>query len=137
GALGEEEVVLARGWAGRKCRGVSPLPGHLLAGPGHAGHLIAVALLALACLGILASLVIRPPRTVPAATWRLAIGLSLMFVLAPATRFGYFLYPAGLLAWLGISWLGQANPGGGSARAAEATPPAAHPPADQASPPAG
>src|SRR4029077_12666848 len=77
---------------------------------GHAGHLIAVALLALACLGIIVSLVVRPPRTVPAATWRVIIGLSLMFVLAPATRFGYFLYPGGLLAWLAISWLGSSGP---------------------------
>jgi len=69
------------------------------------------ALLALACLGIVVSLVVRPPRTVPAATWRLVIGLSLLFVLAPATRFGYFLYPLGLLAWLGISWLGLVGAG--------------------------
>ena len=36
----------------------------------------------------------------PSATWRLIIGLTLMFTLAPATRFGYYIYPAGLLAWL-------------------------------------
>ena len=89
-----------------------PLPGLLLVETGETGHLIAVALLALACLGIIASLAIRPPRTVPAATWRIVIGLSLMFVLAPATRFGYFLYPAGLLAWLGISWLAFGGPAG-------------------------
>jgi hypothetical protein len=29
-----------------------------------------------------------------------------MFVLAPATRFGYFMYPAGLWAWLAVSQLG-------------------------------
>jgi hypothetical protein len=39
--------------------------------------------------------------------WRLAIGLALMFTLAPATRFGYFIYPASLLMWLEISRLGQ------------------------------
>jgi hypothetical protein len=50
--------------------------------------------------------VIRPPRTVPAAVWRLIIGLTLMFVLAPATRFGYFIYPLCLLVWLGASQLG-------------------------------
>jgi len=132
-ALVQNTVLFPLGLASIKSPAVSPLPGHLLAGTGHAGHLIAVALLALACLGILASLVIRPPRTVPAATWRLAIGLSLMFVLAPATRFGYFLYPAGLLAWLGISWLGLANPGGGSARSANATPQAAYQSANQGS----
>src|SRR4029077_13668749 len=90
---------------------------------GHAGRFIAVALLALACLGIIVSLVVRPPRTVPAATWRVIIGLSLLFVLAPATRFGYFLYPGGLLAWLAISWLGSsgAGPPGSGARSAKAS----------------
>ncbi len=113
------------GLASIKSAAVSPLPGRLLAETGHTGHLVAVALLALACLGIIVSLVVRPPRTVPSATWRLVIGLSLMFVLAPATRFGYFLYPAGLLAWLGISWLGSRGAGGdppdsGAARSAKA-----------------
>ena len=107
----------------------------MLVETGQAGRLIAVALLALACLGIVASLIIRPPRTVPAATWRLVIGLSLMFVLAPATRFGYFLYPAGLLAWLGICWLGPANAGGpGSARSANAASQSAYQSANQGSP---
>jgi Glycosyltransferase family 87 len=78
----------------------SPLPGHALAQTGDVGHLIAVALLLLAGLAIAVSLVVRPPRDVPAATWRLIIGLALMFLLAPATRFGYFVYPLGLLAWL-------------------------------------
>jgi hypothetical protein len=89
---------------------VSPLPGRLLAETGHAGHLVAVALLALAGLGVIVSLVVRPPRTVPAATWRLVIGLTAMFVLAPATRFGYFVYPAGLLAWLEMSRRGREVP---------------------------
>ena len=30
----------------------------------------------------------------------LAVGLALMFTLAPATRWGYFVYPIGLVAWL-------------------------------------
>src|SRR5450759_2051940 len=36
-------------------------------------------------------------RDVPAATVRLVIGLSAMFVLAPSTRFGYFIYQAALV----------------------------------------
>lgn len=123
-ALVQNTVLFPLGLASIKSQAVSPLPGHLLVETGEAGHLTAVALLALACLGIVVSLVVRPPRTVPAATWRLVIGLSLLFVLAPATRFGYFLYPLGLLAWLGISWLGSvgagtdAPPDSGSARSA-------------------
>jgi hypothetical protein len=44
---------------------------------------------------------------VPAATWRLVIGLSAMFVLAPSTRFGYFIYPAALVLWLLIAQAGR------------------------------
>ena len=138
-ALVQNTVLFPLGLASIKSQAVSPLPGHLLAGTGSAGHLAAVALLALACLGIIISLVIRPPRTVPAATWRLVIGLSLMFVLAPATRFGYFLYPAGLLAWLGISWLacesgGPDPPNPDSARSANSAAQSAYQPANQGSP---
>ena len=122
-ALIQNTISFPLGLASIKSEAVSPLPGRLLVETGQAGRLIAVALLALACLGIIASLVIWPPRSVPAATWRVIIGLSLMFVLAPATRFGYFLYPAGLLAWLGISWLGSsgAGPPASGARSAKAS----------------
>ena len=51
-------------------------------------------------LAVAVSLVIRPPRDVPAAIWRLAIGLTLIFLLGPDVRFGYFIYPFGLLGWL-------------------------------------
>ena len=67
---------------------------------------VAIGLLVLAGAAIAASLVTRPPKTVPAAVWRLVIGLTLMFALAPATRFGYFIYPASLLLWLEVSRLG-------------------------------
>jgi CBS domain containing-hemolysin-like protein len=121
-ALVQNTIEFPLGLASIKSEAVSPLPGRLLVETGQAGRFIAVALLALACLGIVAWLVFWPPRTVPAAAWRIIIGLSLMFVLAPATRFGYFLYPAGLLAWLGISWLGSSGAGPpGSARSAKAS----------------
>jgi hypothetical protein len=107
-ALLQNTIEFPLGLASIKSAAVSPLPGRLLAETGQAGRLVAVALLALAGLAIVVSLAIRPPRTVVSATWRLVIGLSLMFVLAPATRFGYFVYPVGLLAWLAISWLCQA-----------------------------
>ena len=53
------------------------------------------------------SLVIRPPRDVPAATIRLVIGLSAMFMLAPSTRFGYFIYPAAMVLWLLVAQAGR------------------------------
>ena len=113
-ALVENTILFPLGLAKVKSQAVSPLPGHVLADTGPAGHTIAVALLCLAGLGVLVSLVIRPPRNVPSATWRLIIGLVLMFVLAPATRFGYFMYPLGLWTWLVVSQLGarRAQPAG-------------------------
>ncbi len=105
-SLVENTILFPLGLAKVKSQAVSPLPGHLLADTGPTGHTIAVMLLGLAGLGVLISLVVRPPRNVPSATWRLIIGLVLMFVLAPATRFGYFMYPAGLWAWLVVSQLG-------------------------------
>jgi hypothetical protein len=105
-ALVDNTILFPLGLASVKSAAVSPLPGHVLADTGHTGHLIAVLLLGLAGLGVLVSLVVAPPRTVPAATWRLIIGLVLMFTLAPATRFGYFMYPLGLWAWLAVSQLG-------------------------------
>ena len=105
-ALVDNTILFPLGLASVKSAAVSPLPGHVLADTGHTGHLIAVSLLGLAGLGVLVSLVVQPPRTVAAATWRLIIGLVLMFTLAPATRFGYFMYPLGLWAWLTVSQLG-------------------------------
>jgi hypothetical protein len=113
-ALVENTILFPLGLAKVKSQAVSPLPGHVLADTGPAGHTIAVALLCLAGVGVLVSLVVRPPRNVPSATWRLIIGLVLMFLLAPATRFGYFMYPLGLWAWLVVSQLGarRAQPAG-------------------------
>jgi 4-amino-4-deoxy-L-arabinose transferase-like glycosyltransferase len=105
-ALVENTILFPLGLAGVTSAAASPLPGHAIAATGHTGHLIAVGLLVLAGALIAASLAVRPPRTVPAAVWRLAIGLSVMFVLAPATRFGYFIYPLCLLLWLGAAQLG-------------------------------
>jgi hypothetical protein len=105
-ALLDNTILFPLGLANAVSPAASPLPGHVLADTGHTGHGIAVVLLVLAGIVIAASLVVRPPRTVPAAVWRLIIGLTLMFLLAPATRFGYFIYPASLLLWLEVSQLG-------------------------------
>jgi hypothetical protein len=107
-ALVENTILFPLGLADVKSAAASPLPGHVLADTGHLGHMVAIGLLVLAGTGIAVSLVVRPPKTVPAAVWRLIIGLALMFTLAPATRFGYFIYPAALLLWLEVSRYGQA-----------------------------
>jgi hypothetical protein len=59
-----------------------------------------VILLVVAGLAVAASLVFRPPRSVPRAVALLSGAMTLMFVLAPSTRVGYFIYPAGLAIWL-------------------------------------
>ncbi len=81
----------------------SMLPGHMLASTGTWGHWTALALVALAGAGVAVSLIIRPPRDAHGAGWRLALGLALLFVLAPASRVGYSVYPLGLAAWLLLS----------------------------------
>ncbi len=85
----------------------SMLPGHLLAAAAGWGHWTALALMALAGAGVGAWLIARPPKDFRAAGWRLALGLALLFLLAPASRVGYFVYPLGLAAWLLLSrWPG-------------------------------
>ncbi|MFE6639163.1 glycosyltransferase 87 family protein [Streptomyces tendae] len=76
----------------------SPLPGHLLAAHVPGGRVIALVLLTCGALLIGVSLAVRPPQTVRAAAWRLALGLGLATALMPATRFGYLVYPLLLAA---------------------------------------
>jgi hypothetical protein len=78
----------------------SPLPGHLLSDAGKAGHTSAVALLVLAGVAVALTLLLRPPKSVPRAVFLLVWAMSLMFLLAPSTRFGYFIYPGTLALWL-------------------------------------
>jgi hypothetical protein len=90
----------------------SPLPGHLIAATGPAAHLAVVALLAVAAAGLAVLLVVRPPRNAVSAAGYLALALTTLFVLAPATRWGYFIYPAGIGCWLGLSGLVPGRPSG-------------------------
>ncbi|HTU74201.1 MAG TPA: glycosyltransferase 87 family protein [Trebonia sp.] len=99
-ALVMNTIEFPLGLAYVKSAAASPLPGHLIAGLGRAGHTTVVVLLVLTAVGIAATLVTRPPRTVPRAVFLLAWAMSLMFVLAPSTRFGYFIYPGTLALWL-------------------------------------
>ena len=100
GSLVKNTILFPLGLASVKSQAASPLIGNLIAGTGHIGHTIVVLMLVASAVAVGASLIIRPPRDVPAAVIRLVIGLSLMFVLAPSTRFGYFIYPGGLMLWL-------------------------------------
>jgi hypothetical protein len=64
------------------------------------GHWAAVGLLVAAGVAFAVWLIVRPPADARDAAWRLALGLAVMFTLAPATRWGYFVYPIGLVGWL-------------------------------------
>jgi hypothetical protein len=102
-AMVQNTVLFPLGLTRQLTPAQSLMPGDLLARTGPAGHVLAVALLLGAGLAVAASLVVRPPRDARAATWRLAIGLALMFALGPAERFGYFSYPLGLAGWLALT----------------------------------
>jgi hypothetical protein len=107
GALVKNTILFPLGLASVKSQADSPLLGHVLAQTGPLGHTIVVIMLIGSGVAIGVSLVIRPPRDVPAATWRLVLGLSAMFVLAPSTRFGYFIYPAAMVVWLVVAKAGR------------------------------
>jgi hypothetical protein len=74
----------------------SPLPGHLIARLGPVGHAASLALLAVAACAITVWLVVRPPRDPADVMLRTAIGLGTAIILAPATRWGYLVYPLAL-----------------------------------------
>jgi hypothetical protein len=102
-AIIQNAVLFPLGLTRHKTPAESLLPGHLLASTGPAGHLLAIALLLATAVAIAVSLVIRPPRDVRAATLRLAVSLAVIFTVGPNDRFGYFVYPFGLLGWLALT----------------------------------
>jgi hypothetical protein len=100
-SLVDNTILFPLGLASVRSAASSPLIGHVIASTWHAaGHTVVVVLLVLAAVAVGLSLVFRPPRTVPRAVMLLAGAMTLMFVLAPSTRFGYFIYPATLAIWL-------------------------------------
>jgi hypothetical protein len=103
-AFAQNTVLFPLGLTKHKTPAASPLPGHLLSMTGMAGHWTAVGLLIASGLGFAVSLVVRPPADARASALRLALGLAVMFTLAPATRWGYFVYPMGLLGWMVLTW---------------------------------
>jgi hypothetical protein len=103
GTLVQNVVLFPLGLTQHKTPAASPVPGHILASIGSAGHSAAIAVLIAAGAAVGASLVLRPPADVRAATLRLTAGLVLLFALAPASRFGYFCYPIALLGWLAMT----------------------------------
>jgi Glycosyltransferase family 87 len=100
GPVATNTILFPLGLTKIKTPAASALPGHLIAQAWPWGHWAAIALVLAGGLAIAAWLVIRPPRDEAAAGWRLVTGLVVMFAFAPATRFGYLVYPLGLACWL-------------------------------------
>lgn len=113
-ALVANTIAFPLGLTAAHSPAASPLPGHLLAATGHAGHLAVIGLMATASAGIAVAMLWRPPRTAAAAAGYLALILILLFALAPATRWGYFVYPLGIGCWLLLAeHAGDPDNGGG------------------------
>jgi hypothetical protein len=100
GALVQNTVLFPLGLTRYQTAAASPLPGHMLAALGPAGRWAAIGLLGAASLALAATLIIRPPADLKASAWRLAVSLALLFALAPASRWGYFVYPVALLTFV-------------------------------------
>ena len=105
-AIVANTVAYPLGLTAARSPAASPLPGHLLATLGPAGHAAAIALLLAAGAALVASLMTAPPRTPAAAARRIALGLTALFALSPATRFGYFCYPLALYGWVALAGYG-------------------------------
>ncbi|HEV2374085.1 MAG TPA: glycosyltransferase 87 family protein [Streptosporangiaceae bacterium] len=95
-------VLFPLGLTHRKTTAASPLPGHLLAMTGPLGRWAVIGLLGAVILAMTVWLVARPPVTLTQTVYHLALFYTLVFILAPATRWGYFGYPLGLLGWLAL-----------------------------------
>jgi hypothetical protein len=102
-ALFQNTVLFPLGMARYQTEAASPLPGHLLAATSVAGRWAAIGLLCAVGLAMGVSLIVRPPADIRAAAWRLSVTLAMLFVLAPASRWGYFVYPATLLGFVSIT----------------------------------
>jgi len=92
-AFVEHVILFPAGLGEAGSPAASPLPGHLIAQLGPIGHAASLALLAAAACAITVWLVVRPPRDPADVMLRTAVGLGTAIILAPATRFGYLVYP--------------------------------------------
>ncbi len=100
GPVATNTILFPLGLTKIRTPAASALPGHLIAQTWSWGHWAAIGLILAGGLAITAWLVLRPPQDERAAGWRLVTGLVIMFTFAPATRFGYIVYPLGLACWL-------------------------------------
>lgn len=98
-ALIENLVRYPLGLTQQRSPASSPLIGWALTQWVPFGKAIALALLGAALIAIAVAAARRPPRTIGEVALWTALILTAIIVLAPATRFGYFIYPGFLAAW--------------------------------------
>lgn len=92
----------------------SPLPGRLLAVAVPGGSAIAIGLLLAAGAAVAVWLIRRPPGSAAAAARICGAGLLAATLLAPATRFGYLLYPVAFGVWGAGRYVTRAADGSGA-----------------------
>ena len=102
-ALFQNTVLFPLGLTRYQTEADSPLPGHLLAVTGPAGRWATIGLFCVISLAIGVSLVVQQPADTRSAARRLAVILAVLFTLAPDSRWGYFAYPAVLLAFVSMA----------------------------------
>ena len=126
GAVLEQVVRFPLGLSKLRTPANSPLPGHLLAELGPDGRIASLVLLGAGGAAIALWLLLRPPHTVTQAADRLAAGVAVAFLLAPAGRFGYLELPVLLVLWprlaLGRRAPAAAEPGPAALRELRAVP---------------
>ncbi|MFZ1579432.1 MAG: hypothetical protein WAT47_13900 [Nostocoides sp.] len=76
----------------------SPFPGVLLSGLGDTGRLLAIALVAITVFAALLVTWIRPPVDVRTLSIYVALAFSVLFLVAPNSRAGYFFLP--MVVWI-------------------------------------
>ena len=83
GAFADNIIAYPLGLAHHLTTAASPLPGHLLASTGTPGRLAALGLLLAGAAAVAMSLVLRPPGTSGQRRCASALGLTMLFTLAP------------------------------------------------------
>jgi hypothetical protein len=102
GGVWENLVRYPLGQGLAKSPAASNFPGHLIAVLVPGGKTIAAGLLAVAALAVAVHLLVRPPAGAGAVAARAAVAMLAIIALAPASRFGYLLYPVAYAVWAAV-----------------------------------
>ena len=120
-ALWDNLVRYPLGLATFRSTAASPLPGHWIVEHVPGGHAITVILMAGVAVSVGWRILRRPPASIAGVAMLSAIGLAGAVLAAPASRFGYLLYPICLVAW-GRLWQRSESEGAPSSAPITASP---------------